>query len=102
MSLQKRVILQTRGGSLDDYGQPSDSWLDATPLGAKVKSEVQSQSNDDGKVFFVKTATFTFPRTSKTVTIANNDRLSYDGDYWYIRSVVTDGEREVVVYAETI
>ena len=100
--LRKKVTLQTRGTSLDDYGQPSDDWTTDTNLGALVQSQTQTQANDNGRLDFIKTATFTFPRTTKTVTITNEDRISYDGSLYYIRSINTDKHNNVVVIGETI
>ena len=98
--MDSRVTIQTASGSPDGYGQVVDSWVDIATLWAKVEwpGMRESEGEDAGQIAQSERVVFTLRYTE----VRPKDRISFEGDYYDIKSVAQVGGRKRFMKLSTV
>ncbi len=96
--LDRKIVIQSATSAQDDYGQPTETWATFATVWAK-KRDLRGDEYFAAKQMTAKVdAIFTIRWLEGVLTTM---RISYDGQYWDIRSINELGRREgLELYAE--
>ena len=86
--LREPVSFERLGGTLDDYGNPSQSWATLGARYARIIERTGREQMDAGALQGQSPATIRVRHDSLTSTLRESDRVVMRGKRWNIHSVI--------------
>jgi head-tail adaptor len=91
------VMFQRKTVVIDDYGGEIATWADFAGEWVGISFGTGQERREAAQEAGSAPATFYALRNSLTASLSVTDRISYDGSFWDITSVVPSKERNVGV-----
>lgn len=93
--LDRRITLQRYTATKDDYGHDNVTYPDIATVWASVIYGTGAERREAAQKAGSIAATFGVRKNSITSTLTVRDRISYDGGFWDIASIVPTLDRNV-------
>ena len=86
-NLNRLVTFQRRVAGADDFGNVTNGWANLLTVWADVRETLGKEAVEAGRVEASRTATVRIRRSTGSTALTAEDRMSYNGALWNIRSI---------------